>query len=459
MQEAAIRSADSSPLTSVAFDSTGDVVATGSASGRISLYHRRESRPQDDNTDPEAPPSPRSDFRKKNPSPVKAMNGRLWQLQHSFASHEVEFDYLKSVEVEPKINTIRFLEKGCSSSTCLLAANERCLKLWKVKCHSSASFEPSAVAAYSEGQTTAADLKLPTKRPCSTTGSVRATQRRVFKHAHIYHINSLSLSPCEEQFLSADDLQINLWALERSDTCLNFIDLRPDNLEDLSEVITAAVFSPTNSSIIAYSTSSGHTTICDLRQSCLCNTSSAKVFYEPGDGGFFSGITASITAVSFSRDGRLLSTRDYMHVKVWDVRHERIPIVAHKIHEELRPHLSDFYERERIFLDKFSFAHSRDYTKFITGSYAGRFSLRRTEGSLASPVHKIGVYASSPCDELSTGSVLDQAVRRGKARSSVADNGLDDLIVPHCAWHPHQDIVAVTCLSGLYIYNVQHCHV
>ncbi len=60
--------------------------------------------------------------------------------------------------------------------------------------------------------------------------------RRVFANAHTYHINSISVNSDQETFLSADDLRINLWSLERSDQSFNIVDIKPANMEDLTEV-------------------------------------------------------------------------------------------------------------------------------------------------------------------------------------------------------------------------------
>jgi hypothetical protein len=35
---------------------------------------------------------------------------------------------------------------------------------------------------------------------------------------------------------SADDLRINLWHLGAADTCFNLVDIKPNDMEDLSEV-------------------------------------------------------------------------------------------------------------------------------------------------------------------------------------------------------------------------------
>lgn len=45
--------------------------------------------------------------------------------------------------------------------------------------------------------------------------------RNVFADAHTYHINSLSCCMDGQTFLSADDLRIYWWHLDRSDTCFS----------------------------------------------------------------------------------------------------------------------------------------------------------------------------------------------------------------------------------------------
>lgn len=42
--------------------------------------------------------------------------------------------------------------------------------------------------------------------------------------------------PLSAQFLSADDLRINLWNLEITDQSFNIVDIKPTNMEDLTEV-------------------------------------------------------------------------------------------------------------------------------------------------------------------------------------------------------------------------------
>lgn len=48
------------------------------------------------------------------------------------------------------------------------------------------------------------------------------------------------------------------------------IDIKPDNMEELTEVITSVQFHPTSSNILAFSSSRGAIKICDTRTSALC---------------------------------------------------------------------------------------------------------------------------------------------------------------------------------------------
>lgn len=51
-----------------------------------------------------------------------------------FQSHEPEFDYLKSLEIEEKINKVRWVKGRCGGRThMLLTTNDKTVKLWKVR--------------------------------------------------------------------------------------------------------------------------------------------------------------------------------------------------------------------------------------------------------------------------------------------------------------------------------------
>ena len=58
---------------------------------------------------------------------------------------------------------------------------------------------------------------------------------------------------------------------------------------------------------------------------------------EPaGARSFFSELLSSMSDLKFSRDGRHMLARDFMALKLWDVRMEAAPVATYPIHEHLR---------------------------------------------------------------------------------------------------------------------------
>jgi serine/threonine-protein phosphatase 2A regulatory subunit B len=51
----------------------------------------------------------------------------------------------------------------------------------------------------------------------------------------------------------------------------DIVDLKPANMEELSEVITAAEFHPTDCNIFVHSSSKGIVRVCDMRAQALCD--------------------------------------------------------------------------------------------------------------------------------------------------------------------------------------------
>jgi serine/threonine-protein phosphatase 2A regulatory subunit B len=111
---------------------------------------------------------------------------------------------------------------------------------------------------------------------------ISATPKKVFSNARDYHINSISLNSDGETYFSADDLRVNHWNLEINDQISNVVDIKPNNMEELTEVITSAEFHPINCNHFVYSTSKGVVKLADLRAYALCDNHS-KLFEEEED--------------------------------------------------------------------------------------------------------------------------------------------------------------------------------
>lgn len=128
-------------------------------------------------------------------------------------------------------------------------------------------------------------LRLP--RMTAQDNIVAAIPRKVYSNAHAYHINSISINSDGETYISADDLRVNLWNLNISDQSFSMydllsmihcaqaitdiVDIKPVNMEELIEVITAAEFHPIHCNLFMYSSSKGTVKLADMRESALCD--------------------------------------------------------------------------------------------------------------------------------------------------------------------------------------------
>ncbi|KAK9102209.1 hypothetical protein Sjap_019463 [Stephania japonica] len=472
-------------ISAIEFDKTGDHLATGDRGGRVVLFERTDTKDHGCRRDLEKTDYPLS----RHPE---------FRYKTEFQSHEPEFDYLKSLEIEEKINKIKWCQTA-NGALFLLSSNDKTIKFWKVQekkvkkiCDmnvdssnsagngsiAGSSMSPSpklcrANGGYSEMTDNCLSndfqfppggiqsLRLPVVVTSHETNLV-ARCRRIYAHAHDYHINSISNNSDGETFISADDLRINLWNLEISNQSFNIVDVKPANMEDLTEVITSAEFHPSHCNMLAYSSSKGSIRLIDLRQSALCDTHSKlfEVQEAPGSRSFFTEIIASISDIKFAKDGRHILSRDYMTLKLWDINMDSGPVTTFQVHEFLRPKLCDLYENDSIF-DKFECCLSGDGLRVATGSYSNLFRVfGRAAGSTEAttleasknPMRRQVQTPSRPARSLSS---LTRVVRRGADNLGVDANGNSfDFTTKllHLAWHPSENSLACAAANSLYMY-------
>ena len=148
-----------------------------------------------------------------------------YQLYTEFQSHNAEFDYLKSLEIEEKINQIKWCQPS-NGSQWLLSTNDKTIKLWKVHERSVCeitTYNGQGLAYVPRAQISPELIRLPQTHVC---GYVTAsTAKRVYANAHTYHINSIAINSDGETFMSADDLRVNLWSLGISDQSFSKFDM------------------------------------------------------------------------------------------------------------------------------------------------------------------------------------------------------------------------------------------
>ena len=209
-------------------------------------------------------------------------------LQSSFTSHTVSFD--KDI-IQHESDSIVALQALYSlpGSTCLLAANERVVKLWSVQ------------------------------------GSL-ARCRRKFQAGHEFRIHSLSVAASKQAFLTCDDLTLNLWDVERTDCTYKAADHKPNSVKDLREVLLSAAFHHTDPAFLLTTSSAGSVRIADLRVKAKVTPPAIELRRPKGKDSQYSDIVCSVTSAAFALEPNLVFSRDFQSAYVWDMRQPVRPI-------------------------------------------------------------------------------------------------------------------------------------
>ncbi|CAG9463533.1 unnamed protein product [Pedinophyceae sp. YPF-701] len=446
---------DADIISTVCFDGDGEHLATGDRGGRVVLFERIAAEKKLSTVEDVAPQA--------------QMHPHEYRYLTEFQSHEPEFDYLKSLEIEEKINKVRW-GLGEAGGRLLLSTNDKTVRLWRVYERTVRHLGHFNIAPEIRATVTSAaqlkkmGLQCPTvlRLPKVLRVEVQLTAKckRVFANAHTYHINSISPNSDGETFISADDLRVNLWNYEHADKSFNIVDIKPDNMEDLTEVITSADFHPHHCHQLVYSSSKGCIRMVDMRAAALCDKHQRDFVEqeEQPSRSFFSEIISSVSDVKFSKDGRYLVSRDYMTVKLWDVNMEARPLKTFLVHEPLRAKLCDLYENDCIF-DKFECCISGQSTHVATGSYGSFFRVFSCDDG---PDH---LLESSRDPQRKR--VNNAKGASGKKKGAPPDRrlaGLESLTLGdfgakmlHLAWHPRHNIIASAASNSLYLFCTAPC--
>uniref|UniRef100_A0A8C3WQE2 Serine/threonine-protein phosphatase 2A 55 kDa regulatory subunit B n=1 Tax=Catagonus wagneri TaxID=51154 RepID=A0A8C3WQE2_9CETA len=407
-------------ISTVEFNHTGELLATGDKGGRVVIFQREQE------------------------SKNQVHRRGEYNVYSTFQSHEPEFDYLKSLEIEEKINKIRWLPQQ-NAAYFLLSTNDKTVKLWKV---SERDKRPEGYNLKDEegrlrDPATITSLRVPVLRPMDLM--VEAAPRRVFANAHTYHINSISVNSDYETYMSADDLRINLWNFEITNQSFSILSWGPRTGWLERRVLRYDSFQPHQCRNL-YLLSYPKHLLFVLFFFC------PAVFEEPEDPSnrsFFSEIISSISDVKFSHSGRYIMTRDYLTVKVWDLNMENRPIETYQVHDYLRSKLCSLYENDCIF-DKFECVWNGSDSVIMTGSYNNFFRMfdRNTKRDVTLEASREN---SKPRAILKPRKVCVGGKRR---KDEISVDSLDfSKKILHTAWHPSENIIAVAATNNLYIFQ------
>lgn len=397
-------------ISALNFDKSGDYLTVGDRAGRLILFQRN--------------------LHTKSKTPFNEFV-YLTEIQ----SHYKEFDFLQSTDIEEKINCIEWINAP-NENMMILSANDKTIKLWKI---SNKVLKKSEKFPSRTGMT-AQNIKMPKLKVIEQ--NLYPSLKRAFPNLHGYHIHSLSMNPNGTSFLSSDDLSVLLWDLEELKVAHGLINIKPPSLNELTEVITSAIFNHVNESLFAVGTSKGILKLFDTRESARFTTNG--VFFEDENlkknKNLFTDIVSSIADLKFSVDGSQIITRDYLTTKVWDQRKSKEPVKTIRLFEPLNSKLYEVYEKDFIF-DRFNIGLSPDNKSFVTGFYNNYFHI---------------------CDmETSKNTQFELNFNKKTISKNIPSNYFETLSnsfdftkkISKAVWNPVHDCVVLASLNCLFIYN------
>jgi serine/threonine-protein phosphatase 2A regulatory subunit B len=110
-----------------------------------------------------------------------------------------------------------------------------------------------------------------------------------------------------------------LWSLEDPNKAFVPVELKPDNLDEPTEVITKSVFHPSADNLFAYATSRGTLKLADMRTSgtqltnlAICDSTAINFTHEVNTPkNFFTEFISCYSGVSFMNNQRYIAARDF----------------------------------------------------------------------------------------------------------------------------------------------------
>jgi len=141
--------------------------------------------------------------------------------------------------------------------------------------------------------------------------------------------------------------------------------------------------------------------------------------------------------MDFSLDGTHLLTRDFLTVKIWDMRMENKPCKILPLHEHLDQRLCELYENDCIF-DKFQLCSSPSSPFISTGSYGNMF--------------KVVDWQNDSIETIS----LDNYNGTGETKNYLDSINWEEAYQKKTLfteWHSAENCFAVAVGASLYIYN------
>lgn len=438
-------------ITSVGFDRTGDYLAVGDRAGRLVSFKYVLSSPygnfEEDNINMEKS----HNLKYKRISSREITSSYIYnppieyEYLYDFQSHFKEFDNLKSELIDQKINFIKWMHNNGSQMN-LISSNSKTIKLWRIS-------EKAAkkINKFSENGSTSNSpmLQSNSKMWLENETIYKPVLKQEFFKLHKYSINSISIAKNDEFMLTSDDLKIYLWSLNNPNKPYNIIDRTPFDMDELSEVITCSSLNKINDNLCLFATSKGIVNLTDMRIAGVCDKNCVEFKsskHKEKDTTFFNDILQSISSCEFTGDGDFIVAREYLNLKIWDIKNTKEPIKIIPIFNQVKQYLCKLYENEGIF-DRFKVSISKKGRMALTGSYDDRFHLINLNNGENYQFHILN-NDEVTFKNLSGGG---ESLMNGSS-INLKDFNLNNKVI-QTEFHPDKKCFALACLNCLYIFG------
>lgn len=457
---------DEDYITTLSFDGTGDFLAVGDRAGRLIFFKYVATSPYDNFEEDNVVQDKQHNLKYKrissrdfSPGGNNQNNPIEYEYLFDFQSHLKEFDFMKSEEIDQKINFVKWLHHNGSQMN-LVTSNSKTIKLWriteKMTRRKKNSDENGMLSSYP-------------KVILDYETTYKHTLKQEFFKLHKYGLNSISLTRNDEFMLTSDDLKVYLWSLNDCNKPYNVINKTPIDMDDLSEVITCSVLSRKNDNIFMFGTSKGSVNMADLRISGVCDKNCSEYKSKKlsaKEKTFFSDILGSISNCEFSPEEDLIIAREFLGIKTWDIRNTKEPLETLPIYEEVKNHLCQLYENEGIF-DKFKVSINKKRKTILTGTYNDSFHLInlnngdnhqfRIMNNDEVTVQKL--VNGKPAEHMEKSKeIMEKSKEKKENGNSISPKktqiNLNNKII-QVEYHPKKNCFALSCLNCLYVFGVE----
>ncbi|KAL6007071.1 hypothetical protein ACLOJK_032567 [Asimina triloba] len=225
-------------ISAIEFEKRGKYLAVGDNAGRVVLFEQMDGK------------DPRS--RKELEKSDYPVNWHpKYRFKTEFQSHYPEVDYMMNLEIEEKINKVRWCATPNDAALFILSANNRTIKLWKVldrKAKKAKEMDPNPFV-YSENALLSEISFMSEGNEASVPNGYRLEwTNKVLKKDGPLQPDALAMILKKVILAHFDELALIV-----------------------SEVITSAEFHPVYCNLLAYSSTRGFIRLVDMRRSALCD--------------------------------------------------------------------------------------------------------------------------------------------------------------------------------------------